>query len=137
MICWRRGHLVGGLKSMRGGTPDTIKDWTIARLAEIDPKPRVVKVDAIGVGAYLCPILTDAGYEVIPIKVSEKPDTQALRDEFKIKRDEYWWSLRERFQAGTISGIEDEKMRVQLAEPRWRERAGWRQIESKKEMSKF
>lgn len=136
VVCWRRGHLVCGLESMRGGTPDTIRDWTIARLREIEPRPTVVKVDAIGVGAYLCPILTDAGYEVIAVKVSEKPDTQALQDEFKIKRDEYWWELRERFREGTISGVEDERMRVQLVEPRWSERAGRRRLESKEEMRK-
>jgi hypothetical protein len=114
--------------------------WTDA-----DPRGRVVQflnrwrsrleavnVDAIGVGYNFGLHLRDLKFPVELINVGE---SSSKPERFLNLRAEWFWSLRERFQAGQVRGLSDERTLSQLALIRYRPNArGQIVIESKEEL---
>src|SRR4029077_10499538 len=75
-----------------------------------------VKVDKSGVGAYFEKHLGDLGLEVMGINVGAVPRD---RERFVNLKAELYWGLRERFEAGKISGTFNERTISQLTAIRY------------------
>jgi hypothetical protein len=76
---------------------------------------RLVRVDSAGLGFYFAEHIRDAGYRTIGINVAGKPDDP---EKFANAKAERYWRLRERFQAGEVSGLTDD-MLGELAAITW------------------
>jgi len=113
--------------------------------AEADPRGQVVhllnkwksrlaavNVDSIGVGYNFGLHLRDLGFPVQLINVGESSHNP---ERFLNLKSCLFWSLRERFQAGQIKGLRDERTISQLALIRYKPNArGQIVIESKEEL---
>jgi hypothetical protein len=108
----------------RGELIAALREWRIER----------VNVDAIGVGWYLAKHLADAGFAVEPINVAERADDS---EHYANRKAELYWGLRMRFEAGEITGLDDDVTVSQLSTIRYKHNArGQVQIESKDEAKK-
>ncbi len=94
----------------------------------------IVKIDSAGLGHYFAAHVEDAGYRVIRINVGRKT-TQPER--FTNLKGQLHWALRERFEAGEVNGLTDEKTISQLSSIKYKHDARGRVIvRSKDEMRK-
>lgn len=76
-----------------------------------------INYDSAGPGEYFGPALEVAGFrEVIPVNVGEATDYD---DRFSRLKDQLYWALRERFEHGGVSGLDDDLMITQLASLRF------------------
>jgi hypothetical protein len=87
-----------------------------AELAPYRGRLEAVNVDTIGVGAYFASHLKDLGFPVRSIRVSQKSHRP---DQFINLKAELYWDLRERFEKGEVSGLNDEQAISQLATIRY------------------
>lgn len=94
-----------------------------------------VKVDCIGIGAGLTSRGQELGEPFIGINVGERA---VKAEEFANKRSEYWWALRDRFEAGEVDlDPEDEDTAAELCSIRYlRTSSGKIQIETKADAKK-
>ena len=93
-----------------------------------------MNVDAIGVGYNFALHLRDLGFPVALINVGESSSNS---ERFLNLKADWFWSLRERFQAGQVKGLRDERTVAQLALIRYKPNArGQIVIESKEELLK-
>jgi phage terminase large subunit len=93
-----------------------------------------VNIDSAGMGEYFCEIIEDANYSVNAVNVGT---VSADPGRFNLLKAELYWSLRERFEAGEISGLDDELAVSQLASIRYKhDLRGRVVIESKEDMKK-
>jgi hypothetical protein len=93
-----------------------------------------VNVDAAGIGYYLAKHLQDLGYPVRPVNVGERASD---RERYANLKAEFYWGLRQRFQAGDVAGLMDERTIGQLAGIRYRHTArGQVEIERKEDARK-
>jgi len=91
-----------------------------------------VVIDVDGIGWYMARHLDDLGFKVVEFNASPP----SLKDEIFVNlKAENYWGLRERFEAGHISGTSHEVLRRQLVTMKWEvDSRGRIQIESKKKM---
>ena len=76
-----------------------------------------INYDSAGPGEYFGIALEGAGFrEVTPVNVGEATDYD---DRFNRLKDQLYWSLRERFERGGVSGLDDDLMITQLASLRF------------------
>jgi phage terminase large subunit len=102
----------------------------IARLNPWRPRLQSVNVDSIGIGYNFSLHLRDQGFPVRRINVGNSAFDS---ERFANLKAEHYWKLRERFQAGQIKGISDERTLSQLAVLRYRHNSRGRvEIESKR-----
>jgi hypothetical protein len=106
----------------------------VAALAPYRHRLDVVNVDAAGIGYYLAKHLQDLGYPVRPVNVGERSSD---RERYANLKAEFYWGLRQRFQAGDVAGLMDERTIGQLAGIRYRHTArGQVEIERKEDARK-
>jgi hypothetical protein len=100
---------------------------------KIDPSE--IKVDSVGVGAGVVDRLNEQGYNVIEMNGGFASDDP---EKYLNKRAEWYWELRERFEAGLIDiDPADEELASQLSNIKYKLNSkGKIQIESKEEMKK-
>jgi len=81
-------------------------------------KPRLdeVNVDYAGLGVGLALQLDRKGYQVNRVNVGEAPRDSSR---YFLLKAELYWGLRERFKAGEVNGLTDEKTMSQLATLRY------------------
>jgi hypothetical protein len=108
----------------RGHVVHLLNKWR-SRLDEVN-------VDAIGIGYNFGMHLLDLGFPVGLLNVSESSHNS---ERFLNLKAEWFWSLRERFQAGQVKGLSDERTISQLAQIRYKPNSrGQIVIESKEEL---
>jgi hypothetical protein len=78
---------------------------------------RSVNIDSAGMGEYFCEIIEDANYPVNAVNVGT---ISADPGRFNLLKAELYWSLRERFAAGEISGLDDDLAVSQLSSIRYK-----------------
>jgi len=106
----------------------------IAALAPYRHRLDVVNVDAAGIGYYLAKHLQDLGFPVRAVNVGERATD---RERYANLKAELYWGLRQRFQAGEVAGLTDERTIGQLAGIRYRHTArGQVEIERKEDARK-
>lgn len=89
-----------------------------AQIAIIDYAPDSVNVDTIGYGAGLYDRLRVNYPQIMRgVNVAEKPSMD--KKYFRL-RDELWWKLKERFEAGTISIPNDDELIGELSTIKWK-----------------
>lgn len=91
--CFRYGGFVERLITWMGVDPIVTGDRAIAEY-----KSRNISranVDATGVGAGVAPHMQREGCVATPVKVASKPTETTELGEFKILRDQLWWTCRE------------------------------------------
>jgi hypothetical protein len=74
-----------------------------------------VTVDTAGIGHYLARHLEDHGITVSDVNVGERPWSSDGAERYVNLKAELFWSLRERFADGEVSGLEDRTLLSQLA----------------------
>ncbi len=114
---------------------DTMRTVSRAReLYEIH-KPKLIAVDANGLGAGVYDRLLELDYPVLPMMAGERARNNKR---FANKRAEWFWGLRERFIDGIVDiDLEDHSLVSELATIRTVANASGRiQIESKEDMKK-
>ena len=105
-----------------------------AFLAGFRERFEAVNVDSIGIGYNFALYLQDQGFPVELVNVGE---TSRDPEKFANAKAEFYWGLRMRFEAGDVSGLEDDIATSQLAGIRYRHNPrGQIQIESKEEARK-
>jgi phage terminase large subunit len=106
----------------------------VAALAPYRHRLDVVNVDAAGIGYFLAKHLQDLGFPVRPVNVGERATD---RERYANLKAEFYWGLRQRFQAGDVVGLTDERTIGQLAGIRYRHTArGQVEIERKEDARK-
>jgi phage terminase large subunit len=106
----------------------------VAALAPHRDRLDVVNVDAAGMGYFLAKHLQDVGFPVRPVNVGERATD---RERYANLKAELYWGLRQRFQAGEVAGLTDERTIGQLAGIRYRHTArGQVEIERKEDARK-
>ena len=120
----------------RGRVREVLADRTVGILRRLGPRLRVVRVDEIGEGAHLVTILRRAlpGVTVDGVNVAQSCRLEPDRQRYTNEKARLYWSLRERFREGTVSGIGDEVLSEQLSQVRYDEYGGRVRIESKDKM---
>jgi phage terminase large subunit len=126
----RAGRIVA-LKSWHGNSRGPV----IAFLRTFKDRLTEINYDCAGVGAYFATDLDSFGFlNVNGVNVGEA--TQ-FPDRFRNLKAQLYWSLRERFQDGQVSGLNDELAIAQLASIRYEiNPRGQVQIESKDQARK-
>jgi hypothetical protein len=106
----------------------------VAALAPYRHRLDVLNVDVAGIGYYLAKHLQDLGYGVRPVNVGERASD---RERYANLKAQFYWGLRQRFQAGDVAGLTDERTIGQLAGIRYRHTArGQVEIERKEDARK-
>lgn len=118
-------------------TKDDPRGYVVEALNLYKDKLKAVKVDCIGLGWGMYQHLKDLDFPALPVNVCmSATDSEKYRD----LKSEYYWSLRQRFQAGEIGaddGVIDSKTIGQLAGIRYAPTAkGQTEIESKQDAAK-
>jgi phage terminase large subunit len=125
-----RGAIVAAA-SWRSADP---RGEVVAFLGEWRERLYTVNVDSIGIGYNFGLHLQDQGFPIELVNVGE-PSREP--EKFANAKAEYYWGLRMRFEAGDVSGIEDEIAIGQLTAIRYRHNPrGQIRIESKEEARK-
>lgn len=87
----------------------------LAWLKRYSSRVRLVRVDSAGLGFYFAEHVRDGGYRTVGVNVASKPNDPERFTNLKAER---YWRLRERFQAGEVSGLTD-GMLAELAAITW------------------
>jgi phage terminase large subunit len=124
----------GGIIGQHAWADHDPRGAVVAALAPYRHRLDVVNVDAAGIGYYLAKHLQDVGYPVRPVNVAERSSD---RERYANLKAEFYWGLRQRFQAGDVAGLTDERTIGQLAGIRYRHTArGQVEIERKEDARK-
>ncbi len=91
-ICLRRGDDVSPIISLHGKSNVEIARFVGNLHNQQTPKPRMIYVDVIGVGAGVFDILEDAGFPVMAVNVAENPAYDGVV--YHRLRDELWGNAR-------------------------------------------
>lgn len=111
VILRRQGPIVRGLDTYSGVNTQELGYWCLKEITETNAQ--VAAIDVIGWGAGTYDMLKDlTPIPILPINVAESAGDP---ERFMRLRDELWWNLRERFQAGTISIPHDEELIGELS----------------------
>jgi len=126
----RAGRIVA-LQSWRGNSRGPV----IAFLRTFEDRLTEINFDCAGVGAYFAADFDSFGFmNVNAVNVGE---ASKFPDRFRNLKAELYWSLRERFQDGQVSGLDDDLTVTQLASIRYAiNPRGQVQIESKDQAKK-
>jgi hypothetical protein len=113
VLCLRSGPRIVRLTAWTKSDP---RGDLLAALLPYRGQLKAVNVDVVGIGHYLAQHLKDHGLPVIEINVG-----QAAHDTAKYanSKAETYWGLRMRFEAGDISGLNDDKAIAQLSSIRY------------------
>jgi phage terminase large subunit len=115
VLCVRQG---GHIRALRTWSLDDVRGAVTAALLPYRERHITVTVDAVGIGYHLATHLVDQGYTVRFFNAQGR----ARDDEkFRNAKAEEYWGLRERFEAGAVSGLLDERALGQLGGIRYRQ----------------
>ncbi len=119
----------------RGEVVNALRPWL--------GKLRIINVDTVGIGYYMARHIRDwltatASRETMPsvadVNVGEPPRN---KEKYVNQKAELYWGLRQRFEAGDVTGLRDDKTVAQLAAIRYEHNArGQTLIESKEDARK-
>ena len=114
-VCYvRRGNSIVSFAAW--SIPDP-RGQCVAFLTPYKARLRSVKVDSIGIGYNFGLHLQDQGFAVDLVNVGQAAHNAAR---FANAKAEYYWGLRERFQAGEIASLTDDLTIAQLGTIRWK-----------------
>jgi hypothetical protein len=92
-------------------------------------------VDATGVGSSVAPQMQLAGLVALGVKVAEKPTIKTEMGDFKIKRDQLLWAVREWLRTDPSAMLPaDEELLEELAVPTYSTDTGKIQVMKKDDM---
>jgi hypothetical protein len=134
--CFRYGGFVSRL--LLWSEPDTTE--TAEKAAELyrERKALVCNVDGTGVGAGVAPGMRKRGCNAISVKVASTPTISSEEGEFRIVRDQLWWSIREWLRKDSGAMLPpDEKLLEELSVPTYEIRRGKIVVMEKDEMKKM
>ena len=99
-------------------------------------KPRLIKVDAVGLGEGVWRDLERAGHPVMPMIGGARPDDET--GNFRNQRAEIYWHLRKLLQEGRVALPDHPEMINELGSIRYKQTASGQtiQVESKTEIKK-
>lgn len=137
VVALRAGDTLIGMKGWRENDPT---EAVASYLYPYKANGLVVKVDATGIGYHMGTALKRAGFNVRLIQASGAPTPGRMAGEdldnkvrFRDLKAQYYWQLRLRLKAGTVSNLSDEVCCSQLQALKYEEVNGKIQIESKKD----
>ncbi len=131
-IVLRRGIIAEVIAQLRGQDTMAVTGAVIQAIHKT--RAKIVKVDVVGIGSGVVDRLKEQGYPVQPMNAGESAFDN---ERFVNRRAEWFWSLRERFQAGDIAIPPDEELAAQLSSIKYKfDSRGRIQIEGKDEMRK-
>jgi len=78
-------------------------------------KPKVINVDATGVGSGVASRLQELGWNARAIKVGSSPTNDRFKARFMNLKAEYFWKMRDMFEQGLIKIVNKGKLLEQLA----------------------
>jgi phage terminase large subunit len=128
-VCYvRQGNSIVALQAWNIADP---RGHCVAFLRSFGTRLRSVNVDSAGIGHNFYLHLQDQGLSINPINVGQASNYPAR---FMNLKAQYYWALRERFEAGEIAGLTDELTISQLSTIRWELTSqGKTEIESKED----
>lgn len=132
IIILRRGIVAEVIAQLRGQDTMAVTGAVVQALHKT--RAKTAKVDVIGIGSGVVDRLKEQGHQVQSMNAGEAAYDS---ERFINKRAEWYWGLRERFQAGDIAIPPDEELAAQISSIRYKfDSRGRIQIESKDEMKK-
>lgn len=138
-IAFREGHIVHRVHAFRNAdTMETV--GYVTDLMSTRPGSMAI-VDSIGVGAGVLDRLREMQHSVQGFNASAAARNKDRSGEFGFvnMRAAAWWNLRELLDPSRGSNImlpDEESLKIDLTAPKWKERGGRIQIESKDEIKK-
>lgn len=127
-------HLMEPVKWWGGKDLMQVTGLVAAEYHSAKPRPDVIYVDAIGIGAGVADRLNELGIPVIAVNVAEVP---AVGEKYMRLRDELWWSAREWFRSMTVKIPRDDRLMSELTLPTYSFTSGGKiKAESKDELKK-
>jgi phage terminase large subunit len=131
VLCVRDGQRIVHLEAWSRQDP---RGKIVAALRPFKDKLITLNVDRVGIGEYMAKHLEDLGYPVRGINVGERSSDP---EKFVNLKSELFWGLRERAEAGEISGLTDDRTIAQLTGLRYLQNSrGQIVIESKDDARK-
>jgi phage terminase large subunit len=113
-VCYvRQGNSIIALQAWSIADP---RGHCVAFLRSFGTRLRSVNVDSAGIGHNFYLHLQDQGFSINPINVGQVSNYPAR---FVNLKAQYYWALRERFEASEIAGLTDELTISQLSTIRW------------------
>lgn len=132
VIILRRGERAEIVRRLRGQDTMQVAGAVIDALRSTSAT--VAKVDVVGLGAGVVDRLKE---QKQPVREMNAGEAAHDKERFVNRRAEWYWALRERFQAGDIAIPPDDELAAQLASLKYKfDSRGRIQIESKEEMRK-
>jgi len=132
VIILRRGERAEIVRRLRG--QDTMQVAGAVIDALCSTSATVAKVDVVGLGAGVVDRLKE---QKQPVREMNAGEAAHDKERFVNRRAEWYWALRERFQAGDIAIPPDDELAAQLASLKYKfDSRGRIQIESKEDMRK-
>lgn len=133
-ICLRYGGWVERIKTWAGISPNETAD--IAADIARDKSVSDVKVDSIGVGADVAPLIKKRGVKATRVIVSEKPTKTHKKDQDKILkfaklRDQIYWEMREWFESDIAMIPPDSRLMDQVLAVTYNDSLGPLRVDSK------
>lgn len=115
-VCLRYGGWVAPFQEWNGIDPDA--SAIRAAIVYEQSHCRTALVDATGVGAGVAPRMERLGCDAVSVKVAMSPTESTELGEFRILRDQLWWSVREWLRTDTGAMLPpDEELIEELATP--------------------
>lgn len=133
-VIYRRLGPVARLQGVFGQQPTTETTGQVVKALR-ETHAVLAKVDGVGVGGGVVDQLAEQGFPVADMQAGARPNDP---ETFKNARAEWYWGLRQRFEAGDIDlDPDDTELAAQLAQIKYKYTSrGQLQIESKDEMKK-
>jgi len=132
VIVMRKGNKVEIVAKLQKQNTMEVAGAVVQALRQTGAK--VAKVDVVGLGAGVVDRLKEQCYPVQEMNAGEGAQDN---ERFVNKRAEWYWALRERFQAGDIAIPPDDELASQLASIKYKfDSRGRVQIEGKEDMRK-
>ena len=127
-------HLLEPVKWWAGKDLMQVAGIVSAEYRDAKPKPDVIYVDAIGIGAGVADRLSELGLPVHAVNVAEVP---AVGEKYMRLRDELWWLAREWFRTMQCRIPKDDRLISELTLPTYSFTSGGKiKAESKEELKK-
>lgn len=111
----RRGNVVESLREYSRIDTMQLVGWIVREYAddkELGDVPVAIFIDVIGLGAGVYDRLREMKYCAYAVNVA---NTAVKKDKFGRLRNELWWAVREKFEAGTISIPDDKELTDELS----------------------
>jgi hypothetical protein len=136
VFAYRQGNNLNRYEVFTKQDTNTTAQIAIQRLKELEIRANNTACDVIGLGAGVVDTMRAQGYYIVEYNAAEAPDQWASTFQFKNRRAQTFWNLREGFQNGVYKVINDSDIVKELTNIRYKVENKCISIETKDDIKK-